>query len=158
MLRPTTSRSTWVPARHTRFRWACLWAEHEPQRSTRKYMNKWILILPLCFLAVLSTLALPHSNNPMNAVPENLWTSDGQWGNPSKSTNMETFLRTEYGTPWAWLVVDKGVSVDAWYAKMDTKFIVIYLLVSALIADSIIRTIKRRTIGSRVPSTRCRVP
>ena len=121
-------------------------------------MKKWMLILPLSFLVVLSSLALPRRHSQMNAVPENLWTCGGQWGHPSASKNMESFLRTEYGTPWAWLVVDKGVSVDAWYAKMDTKFLVIYILVSALIADSILRTIKRRTIGSRVPSTKCRVP
>ena len=94
----------------------------------------------------------------MTAIPENLWTSNGQWNKPSSSSDIETFKRTEYGTPWAWLVVDKGISVDAWYAKMDTKYLFVYILVSALIADSILRTIKRRTIGSRVRRTRCVVP
>ena len=92
----------------------------------------------------------------MTAIPENLWTSNGQWNNPSSSSNIETFMRTEYGTPWAWLVVDKGVSVDAWYAKMDTKYIVLYSLISALIAHSILRTIKRRTRRSTPTSHKVR--
>ena len=41
---PQLAAQQWCLARHTRFRWACLWAEHEPQRS---HQNKWTGAGPL---------------------------------------------------------------------------------------------------------------
>ena len=107
-------------------------------------MNKWAAIFPVCFLALLAAFALPTKNSPMNAVPENLWTCGGQWGKPINSMDMEIFARTEYGYPWAWLVVDNGVSVDAWYAKMDTKYLIFYAVISALTVGIVARITKRR--------------
>lgn len=109
-------------------------------------MNKWAAIFPICFLALLAALALPTRNSIMNAVPENLWTCGGQWGKASNSMDMESFARTEYGYPWGWLVVDNGISVDAWYAKMDTKYLIFYAVISALTVGIVARiTRKRRT-------------
>ena len=36
---PQLAAQQWFLARLTRFRWACLWAEHEPQRWTHKEID-----------------------------------------------------------------------------------------------------------------------
>ena len=114
-------------------------------------MNKWAAIFPICFLALLAAFALHTRNSPMNAVPENLWTCGGQWGKPSNSMDMESFARTEYGYPWAWLVVDNGISVDAWYAKMDTKYLIFYAVISALTVGIVARITKKRRTTIKPP-------
>jgi len=45
--------------------------------------------------------------------------------------------------PFGWLVRDVGKTVDAWYVKMDTKFLVTYCLTAVMAGAAVWLVMKR---------------
>ncbi|OAI56376.1 hypothetical protein AYO49_00825 [Verrucomicrobiaceae bacterium SCGC AG-212-N21] len=89
------------------------------------------LVAGTCFFA-------PSQARPISAYPDNLFTSDGQWKNPSnKPTQMFKAMRTEHGWPHAWMVVDRGVEEPAWYAKRHDGLVCVYMGCSLVLGGSV---------------------
>lgn len=73
---------------------------------------------------------VPFKTKQTSALPENLWTSRGAWQHPSSKVEILAWKRTEYGLLGAWLVIDKGVIEPAYYARLDPKYLVLYIFAS----------------------------
>jgi hypothetical protein len=97
-----------------------------------------ILIAAACFL-------MPTRLGSIAAYPENLFTGDGQWRQPS-TRPFEKFraVRTEYGYPYAWLVVDRGVKEDAWYAKKHDGLLAAYTVCALALGGAVFVFLARR--------------
>ena len=80
-----------------------------------------LMLLVAIFVMTVTALLLPVKKHEVEALAENLWTSDGWWKKhpPSTGWPVHRWERKEYGLKWAWLVVDSGISCDDWYAKVD---------------------------------------
>lgn len=92
------------------------------------------LIALLVAAMSLCLLLIPHKEHRTSASPDNLWTHDGAWKQPSLSGEMLQWNRTEYGLHWAWLVHDTEVGGRSWYAKAAPQYLCIYLLASGALA------------------------
>lgn len=77
-------------------------------------------------LGILAIELLPHATHTTSAYPENLWTSGGQFGEPSKTQALLYWNRTEYGIIWAWLVHDSSRTESAWYARIEPRYLMLY--------------------------------
>jgi hypothetical protein len=91
-----------------------------------------IVFPTLMAIAVLAVCMSPRIQTKTKAIPGNLWTSPGHWSKPSRSQQVEEWERWEIGRPWSWLVIDTGISVDAWYARLDLKYFALYILFAAI--------------------------
>lgn len=91
---------------------------------------KRILIFACVTLSILAIGLLPHATHTTSAYPENLWTSGGQFGEPSKTQALLHWNRTEYGLPWAWLVRDTCTTEPAWYVRIEPRYLVLYSAVA----------------------------
>ena len=91
---------------------------------------KRILIFACVTLSILAIGLLPHATHTTSAYPENLWTSGGQFGEPSKTQAVLHWNRTEYGLPWAWLVRDTCTTEPAWYVRIEHRYLVLYSAVA----------------------------
>jgi len=87
---------------------------------------KSLLIFACVTLGILAIGLLPHATHTTSAYPENLWTSGGQFGEPSKTEAILRWNRTEYGVIWAWLVHDSSTTESAWYARIEPRYFVLY--------------------------------
>lgn len=84
------------------------------------------IIAPIALLGLISAFLLPTKTSRISALPENLRTSKGYWKHPSGKNEIQSWVRTEYGFVWPWLVVDRGTSEAAWYARIDPKYLALY--------------------------------
>jgi hypothetical protein len=110
---------------------------------------KRILISAGVTLGILAIGLLPNATHTTSAYPENLWTSGGQFGEPSKTQALLHWKRTEYGLPWAWLVRDTCTTEPAWYARIEPRYLVLYSAVAlfgGVAATLFIRLKKRQPI------------
>jgi hypothetical protein len=107
---------------------------------------KSLLIFACVTLSILAIGLLPHTTHTTSAYPENLWTSGGHFGEPSKTQAILRWSRTEYGLPWAWLVHDTCTTEPAWYARIEPRYLVLYSAVSLVggAASIIFITLRKR--------------
>ena len=105
---------------------------------------KKTIVSAIAVLAVLALTVWPSSTHETHAIPGNLYTYNGQWAKRSEpGSRAETWSRTEWGMPFGWLVRDVGKTVDAWYVKMDTKFLVTYCLTAVMAGAAVWLVMKR---------------
>lgn len=93
-----------------------------------------LMLLVAIFVMTVTALLLPVKKHEVEALAENLWTSDGWWKKhpPSTGWPVHRWERKEYGLKWAWLVVDSGISCDDWYAKVDPIYFLFYCFLAAI--------------------------
>lgn len=104
--------------------------------------------LPLLVaIAVLLLCLLPHRRSMKTAYQDNLWTGGG-WGRPAPTApdgpDLMTWNRTQYGIKWAWLVTDRQVGGKAWFARMESKAIMVYLVPACGLAGAVYLLGRRR--------------
>ncbi len=87
---------------------------------------KRILVSACVTLGVLAICLLPHAAHTISTYPENLWTSTGQFSEPSKTQELLDWNRTEYGVLWAWLVHDSCTTESAWYVRIEPRYFLLY--------------------------------
>ena len=97
-------------------------------------------------LAVLAICLSPRIEKGTKAIPENLWTSPGHWSKPSVSHEIEEWTRREYGRPWSWLVIDTGISVEARYARLDSKYLILYMMLALVVGTITWKLTKRHAV------------
>ncbi len=68
----------------------------------------------------------------MSAIPENLWTSDGQFSKPSHAEAVLEWRRIEYGMLWTWLVHDSCTTEAAWYFRIEPRILTLYVAFALL--------------------------
>jgi hypothetical protein len=85
-----------------------------------------ILIAACVAVCILAISLLPRASNRISAIPENLWTSSGQFGEPSKSQAVLEWNRAEYGIIWIWFVHDSSASDSSWYARIEPRYLALY--------------------------------
>ncbi len=93
---------------------------------------KRIFIFACVTLGILTIGLLPHATHTTSAYSENLWTSGGQFGEPSKTQALLHWNRTEFGFRWAWLVHDSCTTEPAWHARIEPRYLVLYSAVALL--------------------------
>lgn len=91
---------------------------------------KRIFIPASVALGLLTICLLPSESHETQAYPDNLWTSGGQFSNPSQTEKLLRWNRIEYGVPWAWLVHDSCTTESAWYVRIATPYLVLYAAVA----------------------------
>jgi hypothetical protein len=91
-----------------------------------------LLISIAVFVISIGLFLVPYKTSIRGGYPENLWTSDGSWQNPSNSDQILTWDRKEFGCIWAWLVYDAEQNGPAWYAKLAPLYLCIYIFLSSL--------------------------
>jgi len=91
---------------------------------------KRILIAAFITLGILAVCLLPNASHTIGAYPENLWTSGGQFGEPSKTQALLDWNRTAYGARWAWMVYDSCTNESAWYVRIEPRYLVLYSTVA----------------------------
>ena len=95
-------------------------------------MKKSILISASVALLLLLVCLVPHASHRVNAYPENLWTSSGNFSNPTTTREVLEWDRTEYGVFWTWLVRDGCTSEPAWYLRAEPRYLTLYVGVAVV--------------------------
>lgn len=105
----------------------------------------------LC-LAVLVVCLVPYHRGAVSAYQDNLWTAAG-WGNASPQPvpmEPQTWNRTQYGIHWAWLVVDREVGGEAWFARVEPRALLAYgALPVTMLAGACLLERRRKPFQSR---------
>ncbi len=135
---------------------ALCWLDAESGRGDIPLFMKKNLI-PVCvILGILVLCLLSHSSHKISAYPENLWTSGGQFSEPSETRAVLDWNRTEYGVLWAWLVHDSCTSESAWYMRIEPRSLVLYVagaLLGGLVSIFLISPGKNQLKESPVSSS-----
>ena len=107
----------------------------KPHDLTQRSRKIWKLtVAVIYFFASVAVVFLPTKESETAVMAENLYTSNGQWQKPKPRIDndftVDWWTRKEFGIKWAWLVVDTGISCDAWYAKVEPLYFCVYLLIA----------------------------
>lgn len=116
-------------------------------------MRKALFIGTALFLFALAVCLVPYRQGKMNGYQENLWTAEG-WGSPAPvgrdGPDLIDWHRAQYGIKWAWLVVDRQVGGKAWFARVESRALLIYLMMA--VSAGVIMLLAAWKLGKRLPA------
>jgi len=100
-------------------------------------MKSVVISIMVLIKFVVVSLVPSKTSHEQWIMPVNLYTSKGQWQHPPPNVDVQawsrTFVawnRTEYGLFRVWLVIDRGVTEPAYYARLSPPALILDIFVS----------------------------